>query len=264
MNPRVIVKTFTMDALDGREKTVRIFLPKSYHQTDIDYPVLYMHDGQNLIDKSPYSHHSWNVMETMDELGPSHGEMIIVGLDSHENKRIQEYSPYLKPNIVRHIKSDGIPAEEIKPEADEYGHFLTQQVKPFVDQNYRTLKAREHTFIAGSSCGGIISIYLGLVYQDTFSVIGAFSPAYVFMKRQLFAFLKQLKVTEPMRLYHDMGSKESGGFSFVNLQLQRQFDKLMRAKIPPKDLVMVVDKGAMHNEYYWAKRFKYFYRFCLE
>nr|HPJ24065.1 alpha/beta hydrolase-fold protein [Bacillota bacterium] len=191
--------------------------------------------------------------------------MIIVGMDSDAKKRVLEYSPNLPKSTIKHInKYDKIELSEIKPEADEYGLFIVNQVKPYIDKEYRTLTDRQHTYIAGSSCGGNISIYLGFKYQEIFSVIGAFSPAYGVLKSDFFDFVKNVEIKETIKLYHDMGSHEAGKLSFLYLNDQKKFDKLIRAKIPTRNIAMVIDKDALHNEFYWAKRFKYFYRFCLD
>lgn len=261
MNKRIIIKEFKMNSLNNRKKKVRIILPKKYFLTKDNYPVLYMHDGQNLVNKSPYSNYSWEVLKTMDDLG----EMIIVGMDSHPTKRIQEYSPALAKNVIHYInKKVGVPKLEIKPEALEYGDFIITQVKPYIDSNFRTYKDRNHTFIAGSSCGGIISIYLGLKYQNIFSIIGAFSPAFWFVRKPFFDSIKSINIDKNIIIYHDMGTKENGKFSSLYIKYQKKFDELIRKKIPSDNVIMLIDKEAEHNEFYWSKRFQGFYSLCLE
>lgn len=114
-----------------------------------------------------------------------------------------------------------MPKLEIKPEALEYGDFIITQVKPYIDSNFRTYKDRNHTFIAGSSCGGIISIYLGLKYQNIFSIIGAFSPAFWFVRKPFFDSIKSINIDKNIIIYHDMGTKENGKFSSLYIKYQK-------------------------------------------
>lgn len=265
MNPRVIIKEYQVNSLNNRAKIVRVILPKDYFETDKSYPVLYMHDGQNLIEPSPFSNCSWEVMKTMDELHDLTKGIIIVGIDSHSQKRILEYSPFFTKSVKQHLlKEIKVPESEIVPEADEYGEFIVEQLKPIIDLEYRTLKDSRNTFIAGSSCGGNISIYLGLKYQTIFSVIGAFSPAYWFVRDDLFQFVKDTNIDPDIRLYHDMGTKENGNFSLLYLKLQKTFEQIISKKISDGNRLMIVDEGALHSECYWAKRFKLFLEFLYK
>ncbi|MBN2541181.1 MAG: alpha/beta hydrolase [Bacilli bacterium] len=266
MNQRVIIKEFAMNSLHQRHKLIRVILPKNYDGSRKRYPVLYMHDGQNLVDPSSFSGFSWDVVKTMDELSEECGDMIIVGLDSHSTKRILEYTPApLEKNVVKYLqKTVGIPKNEIKAEADEYGEFIIRQVKPFIDYIYRTLPDRIHTFIAGSSCGGIISAYIGLKYQDKFSNIGVFSPALEFVKESFFETIQKIKMENTIYLYHDMGTEENDNQSKLYLDLQDKFDSLIRTKLGNDNVMKIVDEGATHSEFYWVKRFHQYYRFCFE
>jgi len=263
MKERIIVKEFEMNSLNGRAKKIRIILPNNYDLSDKRYPVLYMHDGQNLVDPSPLSGYSWEVMKTMDQLAGEYGDMIIVGMDSHPLKRILEYTPVLSRSVVRFLKNTvGVPTDEITPEANEYGTFIIKQVKSYIDQHFRTITDRLHTFIAGSSCGGIISLYLGLKYQNVFSVIGAFSPAYWFVHKPFYNLIETFDVTERIVFYHDMGTSENET-SQAYLRDFVKYNNLMKKKIPETNIIMFLDEEAKHNEFFWAKRFQKFYALCF-
>ncbi|MFA6648121.1 MAG: alpha/beta hydrolase-fold protein [Candidatus Izemoplasmatales bacterium] len=257
---RVIIKELFSQNLK-RIKKIRIILPKKYYEENKSYPVLYMHDGQNLIDPSPFSNHSWEVMKTMDDLAESIGGVIIVGIDSDDKYRIMEYSNYLNSSAIKRLKKSNV--DYIKPEGDEYGFFLIEELKPIIDLEFRTLKTRENTFIAGSSCGGNISIYLGVKYQDIFSVIGAFSPAYYLVKEGLYDFLDSVDIRSDLFVYHDMGTKETGVFSRIYFKEQKVFDDYILRKIPGKNVLKVIDEGATHSEKFWAKRFGKFLKFSI-
>lgn len=265
MNNRVIVKEYKVKSLENRTKIVRVILPKDYYETNKSYPVLYMHDGQYLIDNSPYSNCSWNVLKTADELHERTKGIIIVGMDSHAKKRILEYSPFFTRSVKQHmLKEIGIPESEIKPEADEYGDFIVNQLKPILDSEYRTLRDKDNTYIAGSSCGGIISIYLGIKYQNIFSVIGAFSPAYWFVRDELFQYILKSNVDSNIRIYHDMGTEENTNYSPLYVKLHKKFEQTISTKITDENRCMILDEGATHSECYWAKRFKIFLEFLYQ
>ncbi|HPD99778.1 MAG TPA: alpha/beta hydrolase-fold protein [Bacillota bacterium] len=258
---RVIIKDIYSKNLK-RNKKVRIILPLNYSAEEISYPVIYMHDGQNLIDPSPFSNHSWEVMETMDEYYNQLGGVIVVGIDSDNVYRIMEYSNDLNRSATKRLKS--MNAENIRPEADEYGKFIVEELKPLIDREFRTKTNREFTYMAGSSCGGNISIYLGLKYQDVFSCIGAFSPAYYIVKKGLYEFMDNIEIDKIFRIYHDMGTKENGLFSKIYFNEQKVFQDYISKKMPKKNLMQVIDEGATHSEIHWAKRFKNFLVFCLD
>jgi len=257
---RIIVKDVFSKNLN-RDFKVRVFLPKDYDETDKSYPVLYMHDGQNLIDPSPFSNHSWEVMKSADELHDLAGGVIIVGIDSHDQFRIMDYSNYLNNSAIKRLKR--LKVKDIKPLGDEYGKFIVEELKPIIDNEYKTLTSRENTFLAGSSCGGNISIYLGAKYQDIFSAIGAFSPAYYIVKKGLYDFLDQIEIKNDFYIYHDMGTKENGIFSKIYFDEQKVFHDFIIKKIPENNVLQVIDEGATHSEKHWAKRFPKFLRFCI-
>ncbi len=263
MNERVIVKEYVLKALENRTRLVRVILPIDYYSSDNSYPVLYMHDGQNLLGRSPFSGYSWNVLNTMDKLNDLTNGFIIVGIDNGESKRILEYSPFIPKSMYKYLnKKAGVPNEEIRPEANFYGEFIVNQLKPTIDKEYRTLTEKEHTFIAGSSCGGLISIYLGLKYQDIFSVIGAFSPAFQFIPT-IKGYVNKRNINGKMRIYHDMGGKEYGLRSFILVRQQKIFNTSLLEKMSENRVLMILDKPAKHNEYYWAIRFEKFIKFIF-
>lgn len=264
MEKRVIIQEYKIKSLDNRIKKVRVLLPKDYYETNKNYPVIYMHDGQNLIDKSYFSGFSWEILSTLDSMHELTGGMIVVGIDCDDKKRILEYSPYISNAMKKYInKTAKVPFNEIKPEADEYGDFIVNQLKPEIDNTYRTKKDKLNTYIAGSSCGGVISIYLGLKYQNIFSAIGTFSPAYRFIGKSIKEYLKDIQVENYLKIYHDMGTKESGLFSFRYVRLMQQFNKIIISKTSKSRVLMKKDIKAKHNEYYWSIRFKDFVNFII-
>jgi predicted alpha/beta superfamily hydrolase len=146
-----------------RARRVWVYLPESYALTQRRYPVIYMHDGQNLFDAVTAPYGEWGVDEMMDSLRTGR-QSIIVGIDHGGTTRLTEYNPY----------NSGFG----KGEGDAYVDFLVKCLKPFIDSAYRTKPQREFTTIAGSSMGGLISFYAALKYPETFGGAGVFSPSF--------------------------------------------------------------------------------------
>jgi predicted alpha/beta superfamily hydrolase len=164
---QVLAQRLSMPGL-GRERTLRLYLPPSYETAAARrYPVIYMHDAQNLFDEATSSFGSeWGVDETMDEFARTRGfEAIVVGIDHGGDERLHELSPWTNPKYG--------PAQ-----GEQYMAFVVDTVKPFIDAHYRTLPDREHTAIAGSSLGGLVTHYALLAYPQVFGRAAIFSPSY--------------------------------------------------------------------------------------
>jgi len=163
-NVHIVDTAFLIPQLN-RTRRVWIYLPTGYSTSEKRYPVLYMHDGQNVFDDLTSFAGEWNVDETLDSIGNHAREMIVVAVDNGEAKRINEYYPY---DMAKYGKGEG----------DQYVDFLVKTLKPFIDKTYRTEKGKNTTFIAGSSMGGLISMYAILKYPRVFGGAGIFSPAF--------------------------------------------------------------------------------------
>ena len=166
-NVSIISENFQIPQLN-RGRKVWLYLPPDYYTSNASYPVVYMHDGQNLFDKKTAYSGEWNADETMNRLFRDKNlKVIIVGIDHGGDKRLDEYSPWVND------KYGG-------GEGDQYLEFITNTLKPFIDTNYNTLTDKENTAIIGSSMGGLISHYAGLKYPNIFGKIGVYSPAFWF------------------------------------------------------------------------------------
>ena len=147
-------------------RPVRVWTPSDY-DPEQKYDVIYMHDGQNLFDSSiTWNHQEWGVDECMSRL-IADGEIrpcIVVGIDNISEIRYEEYYPTAICSKV----PEGVLPEGFKPLGDEYLRFVVEEVKPFVDSNYSTWGDAEHTFVMGSSCGGLISSYALCEYPSVF------------------------------------------------------------------------------------------------
>lgn len=147
-------------------RTVRVWTPADY-DPEQKYEVIYMHDGQNLFDASiTWNQQEWGVDECITTLLAAGGirPCIVVGVDNISEIRYEEYYP----SAICSEIAPGVLPEEFKPLGDEYLRFLVEEVKPFIDSNYSTLTDASHTFVAGSSCGGLISSYALCEYPEVF------------------------------------------------------------------------------------------------
>lgn len=147
-------------------RTVRVWTPADYSPAQ-KYDVIYMHDGQNLFDSSiTWNRQEWGVDECLSELMASGSvrPCIVVGIDNLSEIRYEEYYPTAICSTV----PEGVLPKGFKPLGDEYLRFIVEEVKPFVDNKYSTWGDAEHTFVAGSSCGGLISSYALCEYPEVF------------------------------------------------------------------------------------------------
>ncbi len=147
-------------------RTIRVWTPEDY-DSDKQYDVLYMHDGQMLWDAQvAWNKQEWGVDEAMDSLirMKKIRPAIVVGIDNSP-ERIGEYCP---DNIVEYMDSVSVVYQDIKPQGNDYLRFLVEEVKPFIDSKYSTYADRAHTWVMGSSCGGLISSYALCRYPEIF------------------------------------------------------------------------------------------------
>src|SRR5690606_842207 len=160
----------------GNRRDLLVYLPRSYAASDQHYPVLYMHDGQNLFDAYTSFAGEWQVDETMQQLERDGIEWIVVGIPNAGEDRLAEYSPFPDP---KHGSGRG----------DLYLDFVVDTVKARIDADFRTLPGRDHTGIMGSSLGGLISLYGFFSRPDVFGFAGAMSPAFWYGGRAIFPYI---------------------------------------------------------------------------
>lgn len=243
-------------------RTLRIYLPNTYDENK-SFPVIYMHDAQNLFEVETSSYgHIWDIHTHLNRQYELTGfECIVVGIDNWEgmNNRLNEYSPWINHDI----KNDSL-LEDITTDVGglgkEYVDFLVNKLKPYIDKNYKTIPDREHTAIIGSSMGGLISLYAGLKYPNIYSKIGAFSTAVWFAEKDLLELIHVANYDLPSKWYLDIGTNETSNnkkktFNKLYITGTEKTYKAILKHIPSKDALLVVDDGGIHNETYWSKRF---------
>ena len=253
---RIENHTMVMEALGGRERTIRVLLPDGYDQDNSAYPVLYMHDGQNLFDDRMASYgKSWGIKETVEALGL---HVIVVGIDNAGDiRRLDEYCPYINYRL-KYSEGDFI-YRNVGGEGEAYGRFLVEQLVPFIDTHYRTLKAPAYRLLAGSSMGGVISLTVGLSHQAIFGKIAAFSSALWFAENDLFHFMDDVKDEGLQKVYLDTGTHESSldeDMSKIYVSTNQAMYRALTRVFGPERVQFVLEQGAIHNEAAWEKRFK--------
>jgi len=237
-NVIVMDEDFYMPQFD-RYKRIWLYLPPNYDSTSESFPVLYMHDGQNLFDAATAFAGEWEVDETLNDLYEEGKPVpIVIGIDNGGADRIDEYTPW--PN-AQYGGGDG----------DLYAQFIVETLKPFIDENYRTKPERENTGVMGSSLGGLISHYIGLKYQETFSMAGVFSPSYWF-NDSVYDFTFNAGKQEDMKIYIMGGSDESSGLVG---QMMDMVDTLQSAGFDEDEIALKVVQGGQHNEQLWREQF---------
>lgn len=220
----------------NRKRQVRLYLPPGYASSTKRYPVLYMHDGQNLFDDATAYAGEWKVDETLDALAREGKlELIVVGIDYGQDKRMQELNAW---NNERFGAAEG----------KEYTDFVVKTLKPLIDSKYRTLPGREHTAIMGSSMGGLASHYALVQYPEVFSKAGVFSPAY-WTAGPSFDFVAARPVPKDARVFMLMGEKE--GPQMVG-DVKRMADVVRKSGHPAANTVLKIVPGAEHNEGFWS------------
>lgn len=241
----------------GNERTIRVYLPPQYDSEPTRrFPVLYVHDGQNIFDgaTSYIPNQEWRVDETAESLIRAKliDPMIVVGIDNAGMQRADEFLP-IEVSMGQN-KAGG--------KADLYGKFLMSEVMPWVNQTYRTQTGPQNTGLMGSSFGGVISLYLGLKHPDTFGKLGLVSPSTWIGDGYLTRFVQELPKKTASKIWLDMGTAEGRTTLPEVRKLRDAF--IARGWKEGRDFAYVEDGYAEHNEASWARRvgtiFMFLYR----
>jgi predicted alpha/beta superfamily hydrolase len=235
----VLSEVFSPQLYNSRD--VYVYLPPSYGTGDFRFPVIYMHDGQNLFDPALSFSGSWRVDLAMTAASRLGFEAIVVGIANTGGSRLDEYGPFYE----RSLGAGGA--------GDLYVDFIVDTLKPQIDDEFRTLPEREQTGIAGSSMGGLASLYAFFRTPSAFGFAGVLSPALWFGHREIFPFVEEAHAP-PGRIYLDIGTREGGR----SLPDTRRMRELLVAKgyREGASLRYVEEEGARHTEAAWRRRFK--------
>jgi len=220
-------------------RAIDVYLPASYA---VDgrrrFPVVYMHDGQNLSDPSTaFGGRTWQLESALGALAARGIEAIVVGVHNAGRSRIGEYSPYRDPR-------------QAGGRGERYVGFLEETLKPRIDARYRASRARETTALAGSSMGGLISVYAFFREASIFGGAVVMSPSIWFGARRILEFVEAARYVRG-RLYLDVGTEEGGG----TLRDARALARILRAKGYGRGEFKYVEAtGHGHQENDWADR----------
>jgi predicted alpha/beta superfamily hydrolase len=224
-----------MPGLD-RERRVQVYLPPGYATSNKRYPVLYMHDGQNLFDAKTAAYGvEWGIDETVNHLVAvgQMDEVIVVGIDNTPD-RIPEYTPCCDP------KHGG-------GKLSAYEAFIVDTVKPMIDKTLRTLPGKANTAIMGSSLGGIASVVIAQHHPDIFSRAGGVSSSFWWNNKAL---ITKMPARVPVKFYIDAGTKDDG----LEDTTQMRDAMLAQGYVAGADLLYFAAEGGSHNEKSWAAR----------
>jgi predicted alpha/beta superfamily hydrolase len=227
-----------------RERTTRILLPPAYYKYPSKrFPVLYMLDGQNLFSTKTAFGRPWHIQKTMDNL-PLKFQCIVVGIDNGGTLRSSEYLPHHHHKHMHH------------GEGGVFLDFIAHELKPKVDQHLRTLTERDHTMIAGSSLGGLLSFYAATRKCDIFGKAGVFSPSF-WLYPQIFHWNQRCL----SKIYVSGSKTESRGMA---RSLEKTYHELKNAGFPDDKIRVVIKDRGKHNEVLWGQQFGPMLRWLME
>ena len=247
---------------------MRVLLPKNYEtDTDRRYPVVYFHDGQNVFySKEAYVGHSWKVIPAIKR-NPDISRMIVVAIDNDGLQRMNEYSAWK-------FMESNIPGMQFGGKGVEYGEFVMDVVKPFIDQEYRTLADREHTAMIGSSLGGNITQFLGLEYQDQIGCLGVFSSANWLHQEAFDRYIERKNLYPDQRIFIYVGTEEADDTdktlmagnikqAYIDSSL-RYYHDVIQQGVALENIAIRIQSGAIHHEEAWAEHLPECLRFLAE
>lgn len=215
-----------------RYRRIWVYTPPNYNSSSETYPVVYMHDGQNLFMDETSGFGEWKVDETLNALSDQVDlNVIVVGIDHGSKFRTSELSPYQ----YKYAENT---------EGKKYVDFIINTLKPKIDSIYRTKPERSNTAVLGSSLGGLISHYAGFEHPEIFGKIGAFSPSYwvsdsIYSKTNLV----------DSKIYILAGTEE--GYSLLS-DAQKMKDTLQKQGFDNKSLFYKEVEGGKHCEHFWS------------
>lgn len=238
-NIQIVAKRFDVPQL-RRRRRISVLLPWNYESSpERRFPVLYLQDGQNLFENdAPFG--TWGVDKRLAALAQrGRGEFIVVAIDHGGKERIKEYSPYHTAKW-----GEGL--------GREYARFLAETLKPYIDRHFRTLPDRANTGIGGSSMGGLISIYAGLMFPHVYSKFMIFSPS-LWASPKIYAEPMQFAAFDsPTKIYLYGGSREGSNMVPNLKRLKESVEKSGHGKA---HIRMETDPHGRHNEARWGEEF---------
>ncbi|MBK9687256.1 MAG: alpha/beta hydrolase [Saprospiraceae bacterium] len=232
-----------------RSRKIWLYLPPDYHsKPDKIYPVIYMLDGQNVFDNATSFSGEWRVDETLDSLfQKGDGGCIVVAIANGEAQRINEYSPWI------HAQYGG-------GDGEKFLLFLTEELKPYIDQHYRTRPESDQTAIMGSSMAGLFSFYAGFERPDVFGRQAPMSTSFWFAPAAFNWIKDKVPANKDIKVYLTVGTKEGGS---QLMDMQKMYNLLLQEGFDSEKIKADSDTNEGHNEQYWSKKFPVVYQWLM-
>ena len=247
-NVQILYNNFYIPQLN-RNRRIWLYLPPDYHTTNKPYPVLYMHDGQNLFDAATSFSGEWEVDEALNSLH-AQGDYgcIVVGIDNGDVHRLDEYSPWVNP---QYGGGQGL----------QYLEFIVATLKPHIDSLYRTLPGPQYTGVMGSSMGGLISMYALAERQDVFRKAGIFSPAFWFAGTNPANHVLDKGKQADVRVYFLAGGQEPAS---VATNMNAVADAMLQTGFGAQEQLRLVPADGQHAEWFWRREFPAAYQWLFQ
>jgi metallo-beta-lactamase class B len=243
-NVRVLADSFRLPQLGGRTRRIWLYLPPDYATSQRRYPVLYLHDGQNVFDEATAYAGEWAVDETLNQLSNNDKgatSCVVVAIDNGGERRLDEYSPWVNSRL----KKGG--------EGRQYVEFLVETLKPYIDQHYRTRTDAAHTAIMGSSMGGLISFYAGMKYPRVFGRVGVFSPAFWFAKDSVLRMVRHQRPAPVASKFYFLAGPAEGPTMVPYMAEVR--DALLKRGVNESRITFKTPADGQHAEWFWRREF---------
>jgi predicted alpha/beta superfamily hydrolase len=232
-----------------QDRLIRVYLPPNYNEVTTHYPVLYMHDGQNIFyDEGAINGTSLSLKNYLDQ---NELEVIVVGIDQNPSERLNEYHPWENGDLCKKMLGESTPPSGGKGEA--YVEFIVNELKPHIDSNYRTLKDR--TAMGGISSGGVITTYAACRFPHIFKIIAVFSSAFYRNHEELEKPIRSSDLSLIESFYLDCGTTELANNEFISkefLASNQAVYELLKEKIPAIQFEVLV--GAEHHYRFFRER----------
>ncbi len=235
----------SIDQIHHFDTPIHIYKPPSYHENYAKaYPVIYIHDGQNLFDPEfAFGGRTWSVDQAINRmLGEGlMDEVIAVGVFNRGAGRLNDYTPSFDPNFLGIGAGGG---------ANQYADFLINEIKPFIDTEFRTLPQPRHTGLMGASLGGLVSLYIARRWPFVFSKVASLSSSFWWNNRNLLQDVVQSNKFVPLKIYLDVGTQNDG-----LPETRAMYQALIQLGYRPgTDLFYFVAHQHAHNETFWGRR----------
>lgn len=220
-------------------RRIWVYLPPDYATSNRNYPVLYMHDAQNVFDIYSSFSGEWRVDESLNTMfAQGDAGVIVIGIENGGGSRIDEYTPWSN-------------AQYGGGEGAKHAQFIVNTLKPYIDNNYRTRPEREATGIMGSSLGGLITMYTAMEYQEIFSKAGVFSPSF-WWSDEAYEHVRNEGKRANMKVYFLAGEQESE--SMVS-DMRNMYNVMRQIGFSESELFFRTHLDGTHSEGYWAREF---------